>query len=333
MRGCYADYASRRAGGEEENRRRSGDVYASQSSGRSPSPSAYDSSPPQTSYGTGAASRGTPHVQRRKSQDYAARRAGGEDENRRRSQDTFASSSSSYGASSQDRYARNGITVEEPEYRRSEERYYYEEDEEEEEEKPVRGYGGGGGGARPRPSPQVLRRRSADYRARRSGGQEENVRRSRDFSAPSSYSQNGARYEPERRESYDEPPRRRSVDYSSRRGGGQEENRRRSGDQTFQPIGNAADRAMPRPNPQVQRRRSVDYAARRSGNQEENARRSGDYRSPGTAPPRRSVDMTPEPPAAEGPPRGRRTIKPSARLLAAHMARGTSAAHALARRL
>lgn len=89
-----------------------------------------------------------------------------------------------------------------------------------------------------------MRKQSTDYSSRRSGGQEENQRRSGDYGSPTPRRASQGGYAPESplssqsassyspRASTPRIERKRSTDYPSRRAGGQEENQRRSRDYT-----------------------------------------------------------------------------------------------------
>lgn len=85
--------------------------------------------------------------------------------------------------------------------------------------------------------PPIMRKPSTDYSSRRSGGQEENQRRSGDYRSPTARRQSSSSYAPDSapsaspaRASQPRIERKRSSDYPSRRPGGEEENLRRSRD-------------------------------------------------------------------------------------------------------
>lgn len=99
-----------------------------------------------------------------------------------------------------------------------------------------------------------MRKRSTDYSSRRSGGDEENQRRSRDYRSPTQA-----------------PPRQAPTSYAQE-----------------PPVPSRTQNSYSAPPAQpsqpriVPKRQSVDYASRRSGGQEENLRRSRDFSSPGS---------------------------------------------------
>lgn len=260
-----ADYAARRAGGEQENLRRA------QSHRESPPPAQQSSSYEARSFEWGADTGHSdswsserrpvspdPRIVRRRSVDYASRRSGGDPENQRRS-----SSPVTQRRVSRDPAPQNGSYSS------------YTSNTSPSSLHPPQGG--------PKMDPRVQRRKSVNYEARRSGstrGRSAPVRRSssrrvstRQVPSEPLTNANPTQYRSSSSEPHVLP--RKSVDYSARRTGGDPENARR---RIAASPGSAASR---NPAPSVIQRKSVDYASRRSGGQEENLRRrSQDFSIP-----------------------------------------------------
>eukprot|EP00892_Ulva_mutabilis_P005596 jgi/Ulvmu1/3408/UM016_0026.1 len=270
-----SDYASRRSGSDEENRRRS---RTSRDFGSTPQNYTNGSGPRHQDDRAAASNvKPSPSTLRRRSVDYSSRRPGNDDENARRgiSRDFSSPTSSRSSTARNDTRRRQSADYASPPPAPTASSVY----------NPATQTPPRRSSSRPRIIPK---RRSADYASRRSGSQEENQRRSGNYSSPAQ----------------------RSASSPSSQDSGYSSTEEYDGSTTYEfsaPASAApstpARRSSSRPRI-IPKRRSTDYPSRRPGNQEENQRRSGDFQSP-TPARRRSASqrVTPQP-RAEPPYRG-----------------------------